>query len=103
VHAVLDAGSSEPSRVSPLASAQYVLINRTIREVFSDAVVAPGTVIGATDARHYQDLSDHVYRFSPVRAGLEDLSRFHGTNERIGIDNYLEAVRFYVQLARNAQ
>lgn len=103
VHATLDAGSSEPSPVSPIDSAQYTLINRTIREVFSDAVVAPGIVIGATDARHYKDLSDHVYRFSPVRAGADDLPRFHGTNERIGVDNYLEAVRFYVQLARNGK
>jgi carboxypeptidase PM20D1 len=101
VHAELDAGSSEPSPVSPVDSAQYALINRTIREVFSDAVVAPGIVIGATDARHYREVSDHVYRFSPVRAGKDDLPRFHGTNERIGVDNYLEAVRFYVQLARN--
>ncbi|MTV37630.1 M20 family peptidase [Duganella radicis] len=101
VHAELEAGWSEPSPVSPVASAQYGLINRTIREVFSDAVVAPGIVIGATDARHYQGVSDHVYRFSPVRAGKDDLPRFHGTNERIGVDNYLEAVRFYVRLAKN--
>lgn len=103
VHAHLDAGSSEPSRVSPVDSAQYTLINRTIREVFNDAAVAPGIVIGATDARHYKDVSNHVYRFSPVRAGPDDLPRFHGTNERIGVDNYLEAVRFYVQLARNGK
>lgn len=103
VHAHLDAGSSEPSRVSPVDSAQYTLINRTIREVFNDAAVAPGIVIGATDARHYKDVSDHVYRFSPVRAGPDDLPRFHGTNERIGVNNYLEAVRFYVQLARNGK
>ncbi|MYM21083.1 M20 family peptidase [Duganella sp. FT135W] len=101
VHAELDAGAAEPSRVSPVASPQYALINRTIREVFSDAVVAPGIVIGATDSRHYGGLSENVYRFSPVRAGKDDLPRFHGTNERIGVDNYLEAVRFYVQLARN--
>lgn len=103
VHAELDAGASEPSPVSPVESAQYALINRTIREVFNDAVVAPGIVIGATDARHYKDVSQHVYRFSPVRAGKDDLPRFHGTNERLGVDNYLEAIRFYVQLARNGQ
>lgn len=103
VHAQLDAGASEPSPVSPMESAQYALINRTIREVFNDAVVAPGIVIGATDARHYKDVSQHVYRFSPVRAGKDDLPRFHGTDERLGVDNYLEAIRFYVQLARNGQ
>lgn len=98
VHAGLDAGWSQ---LSPLNVAQYGLINRTIREVFSDAVVAPGIVIGATDARHYREVSEHVYRFSPVRAGKDDLPRCHGTNERIGVDNYLDAVRFFVQLAKN--
>jgi len=30
-----------------------------------------------------------------------DLARLHGTNERVGIENYGEIVRFYAQLLRN--
>jgi carboxypeptidase PM20D1 len=28
----------------------------------------------------------------------EDLSRVHGTNERLSIDNYLQAIAFYQEL-----
>jgi carboxypeptidase PM20D1 len=94
--------SSEPSPVTPTQSESYQLISRTIRAVFPDAIVAPGLMIAATDSRHFAAISDHIYRFSPVRAKAQDLARFHGTNERIAISNLAELVRFYHQLIRNA-
>jgi len=93
--------SSEPSPTTPTQSASYQLINRTVREVFPGTLVAPGLMIGATDSRHFTAISDHIYRFSPVRAKPEDLSRFHGTNERIATGNLAEMIRFYHQLLRN--
>jgi carboxypeptidase PM20D1 len=36
-----------------------------------------------------------------VRAGPNDLVRFHGTNERISVVNYTEMIQFYYQLLRN--
>ena len=97
------AGSAEPSPVSSTASASYQLLNRTVRSMFPDVVVAPGLMIGGTDSRHFAAISDHIYRFSPVRASPSDLKRFHGTNERISVANLAELVGFYVQLLRNAQ
>ena len=94
-------GAAEPSPVSPTQSASYQLINRTMRQLFPDVLVAPGLMVAATDSRHFTALSDHVYRFSPVRARPEDLSRFHGTNERIATANLAEVVRFYHQLLLN--
>lgn len=94
-------GAAEPSPVSPTQSVSYQALNRTIREVFPGTLVAPGLMIGATDSRHFTGLSDHVYRFSPVRARPEDLPRFHGTNERISTANLAELIRFYHQLLRN--
>lgn len=91
-------GASEPSPVSPTDSASYQLINRTVRELFPGVIVAPGLMIGATDSRHFQNISDHIYRFSPVRAKPEDLPRFHGTNERIASANLAELIRFYQRL-----
>jgi carboxypeptidase PM20D1 len=87
--------------VSPTTSASYQLINRTMRQLFPDVLVAPGLMVAATDSRHFTALSDHIYRFSPVRAKPEDLSRFHGTNERIAVTNLSEVVRFYHQLLLN--
>ena len=95
-------GAAEPSPVSPTASSSYQLINRTMRSVFPDVLVTPGLMIAATDSRHFTGVSDHIYRFSPVRAKPEDLARFHGTNERIAASNLAELVRFYHQLLRNA-
>jgi len=96
------AGNSEPSRVSPTTSAAYQTLNRTIRETFPNVIVAPGLMLGATDSRHFDKLSDNIFKFSPVRAGSEDLPRFHGTNERISVKNYAEMIRFYHQLILNS-
>ncbi len=94
-------GAAEASPVSPTVAPSYQLINRTMRQLFPDVLVAPGLMVAATDSRHFTALSDHIYRFSPVRAKTEDLSRFHGTNERIAITNLGEVVRFYHQLLLN--
>ena len=94
-------GFSEPSKVARTDAPGYQAIAKTIRQLHSDVVVAPALMLGATDARHFDDVADNVYRFSPVRAGANDLARFHGTNERISVANYTEMIQFYFQLLRN--
>ena len=51
---------------------------------------------------NFEAISDNVYRFSPVRALPEDLPRFHGTNERIAVKNYVELIAFYQRLLVNS-
>jgi carboxypeptidase PM20D1 len=94
--------SSEASPVASQTSDGYGLISRTVRELFPGVVVAPGLMIGGTDSRHMVGVAENVYRFSPVRARAEDLSRFHGTDERISVENYVEMIRFYETLIRHA-
>ena len=95
-------GNAPPSPVADTGSLGYRVIDRTVREIFPDALVAPGLMIGATDARYLVSIADNVYRFSPVRARPDDLARFHGTNERISVRNFAEMIQFYYQLLRNA-
>ena len=95
-------GFSEASRVAATDAAGFRLISRTLRQLHPDVIVAPGLMIGATDSRWFDGLADNVYKFSPVRAKPEDLKRFHGTNERISIDNYVELIQFYHQLIGNS-
>jgi carboxypeptidase PM20D1 len=90
--------ATEPSKVAPTGSASYKLIERTVRELFPGTIVAPGLMIGGTDSQHFGNVSDHIYKFSPVRAKAEDLPRFHGTNERITSANLAELIRFYHRL-----
>lgn len=93
---------ADPLPVSPTNSAAYRTLNTTIREIFPDVVVAPGLMVAATDSRHFTGLSDNIFRFSPVIARSDDLSRFHGTNERISVDNYADMIRFYRRLMQNS-
>ena len=46
-------------------------------------------MVANTDTKHYQNLCDSIYRFQPVLLSKSDLSRFHGTDERISIKNYI--------------
>jgi carboxypeptidase PM20D1 len=91
-------GAGDASKVAPTDSAQYRMLNKTIREVFPGVLVAPGLMVAGTDSKHYGDISDHIFKFSPVRANAEDLKRFHGTNERLSTANYAESIRFYHRL-----
>jgi carboxypeptidase PM20D1 len=93
--------ASEPSPVSPAGGPVFEALHRTIREIFPDAFVAPYLVLGATDARHFTRVSDHVYRFLPVRATGDDLARFHGSDERVSVRDHAVSIGFYRRLVRN--
>ena len=92
----------EPSKVSSAKTDAYRLIERSIREVFPDALVAPGLVLAATDSRHFQDLAENTYRFMPIRFKSQDLARLHGTDERISSDQLVDMVRFYFRLLQQS-
>jgi carboxypeptidase PM20D1 len=94
--------SSEASRVASSDGPGYRAIARTIRELHPDIVVAPGLLVGGTDSHHFDAVADNVYKFSPTRVRGDDLKRFHGTDERISIANYVELIQFYHQLIGNA-
>jgi carboxypeptidase PM20D1 len=94
---------NDPTPVSDTKSLNYDLLQRTIRQVFPGVLVAPGLVVGAADTRHYIKLSKDSYRFVPLKLSPEDLSRLHGTDERVSVENYKEIIKFYIQLIRNSQ
>jgi carboxypeptidase PM20D1 len=96
------AGNAEPTPITNIASPSYQALNRTIREIFPDVVVAPGLMLAGTDSRHYTGVADNIFRFSPVHANSDDLKRFHGTNERLSIEGYADMIRFYRRLLENA-
>ena len=91
---------SEPSPVSDTASPGYRAIEQAIARVFAGVAVAPSLVLGATDSRHYAPLGCPCYRFMPFWLRPEDLSRAHGVNERLGVDDYARGVEFYKELIR---
>jgi carboxypeptidase PM20D1 len=92
----------EPSPRSSVDSPNFKLMQKTVGQVYPEAVVAPFVFVAATDSRHYALLTSNVYRFSPTLMNSEDIARIHGINERIGVDNFARSIDFYCQLIRNA-
>jgi carboxypeptidase PM20D1 len=91
-----------PSEISNMNSQSYAAIQKTIRQIFPDTVVAPYLVTGATDSRHYLPLTQNVFKIVPMVVTPEDLKRVHGTDERISVENYKECIQFYIQLIKNS-
>jgi carboxypeptidase PM20D1 len=74
----------------------------TLRSIDSSILVTPGLMLALTDSRHYAGLSEDIYRFTPMRLGPQDLTRLHGVDERIAIENYAEIIAFNHRLIRAA-
>jgi carboxypeptidase PM20D1 len=94
---------TEPSAVSDPNGAGFKALERSLREVYPDPnlVVTPYLVVGGTDARIWSALSNQTFRFLAAPATADALTRAHGTNERVGMDGYITAVKFFERLIRN--
>jgi carboxypeptidase PM20D1 len=88
----------ESSKVSPVKTFGFSIIENTIHALWPDAVVAPYLVTGGTDARKYEGLTENIYRFSPYKVNPDELKQMHGTNEHISFKNIQTSVAFYTEL-----
>ena len=101
---VLEGGlSSDPPPLSNPDSAAFGLVADSIERVFPDvAAVAPWILMGATDARHFTGVAGECLRFVPFRATSGDMTRIHGTGERIRVSDADGVVAFYMRLIEAA-
>ena len=91
-------GGHDPSRPADPKGEDYRRLATVIRAVFPQAPIAPGLVLGAPDGRAYEGLARSVLRFNPIVMRKDDLSRFHGNDERVSIANHMRAIGFYERL-----
>ena len=89
---------SDPSPVSDPEAAVYGVLADTIRSVWKHTIVAPYQLNGGTDARFYADLTDHVYRFSPMIMTKEERAAVHGIDESVSAETLFRMIRFYIRL-----
>ena len=84
-----------------LSGEAFRTVCRVVEETFPGCPHSPYVMTGATDARFYQDICDHVFRFAPVIYGPEQMKGMHGLNENIEISCLPGAVDFYKNLIRS--
>ncbi|WP_188729319.1 M20 family peptidase [Pseudoalteromonas gelatinilytica] len=92
----------EPSPVSSSESPAFKLLANAAQSIHGDLVVVPGLTVGGTDSRRYQLVADDSYRFLPMTLTSQELTGFHGTNEKISIENLTKAVQFYNYLIKQS-
>merc|ERR1719500_194403 len=80
----------------------FQIVANSALQVFPTGRIAPGTLVANTDTKHYLNLTNNIYRFTPAFTTKSDISRFHGYNERISVANYVRVVEFYHRVIRNA-
>ena len=90
----------EPSRVSSTDCEAWSLVKETVGETWQDAIVSPYLMLACSDSRNWGEISDKVYRFSPMALSKEERSTIHGNNERVPLDTIAKAVEFYVRLMK---
>ncbi len=53
-------------------------------------------------AERLAGVARNVYRFGGTKIGSDDMTRVHGTDERLAVYAYADLVRFFIQLLRNS-
>jgi carboxypeptidase PM20D1 len=94
--------SLEPSAVSRVDGDGWEMLGAAICATWGDGsvqpVVIPYLMIARSDSRFYSDISDSVYRFSPMIMSSQDRKAIHGVNERISTDAFRKMIEFYLSL-----
>ena len=88
----------DPSPVSTVDSPAYAALEKTIHQFFDEAAIAPYLMLGASDARHYYNVCDSVYRFMPIQLGASALKLIHGIDEHISVEGLEKMAQFYASL-----
>jgi carboxypeptidase PM20D1 len=74
------------------------MIRKAINLTWPEVIAAPYLMVATSDSRHYHEICEHVYKFSPMDVSRADLAKIHGIDEDISIDNVIKGVNFYLNL-----
>jgi carboxypeptidase PM20D1 len=89
--------ASEATSIS-LKDDAFKILTKAINYTWPEVLVAPYLMVATTDSRHYHEICERVYKFSPMDVTRDDLKKIHGINEDISIENVIHGVQFYINL-----
>ena len=87
----------DPSRISTASGDGWDRLTDAILSTWGDVIVSPYLMIQCSDSRHYDRISDKVYRFCAMDLSREERATIHGHNERIRLECIHKSVEFYIR------
>lgn len=91
---------TNPTPTSDTSCKAWETIKCTVHDTWQDTIVSPYLMLACADARHWNEISDKVYRFSPMALSSEERATIHGNNERIPLATVAKTVEFYARLMK---
>ncbi|MDK3258566.1 peptidase dimerization domain-containing protein [Blastococcus capsensis] len=92
---------NDPSPVSRADNEAFALISAAARATYPDATGAPHVMVQASDSRHFSQICDSVYRFTPFDLGKAELTALHAAGERISVAALHRGAGFFRHLVRS--
>jgi carboxypeptidase PM20D1 len=94
--------SLEPSKISAVSGEGWDRLNAAIAATWGDdgkpCAVIPYLMIARSDSRFYSDISDGIYRFSPMIMSKVERASIHGINEKISQVSFRKMIDFYLEI-----
>ncbi|MGB0060385.1 M20/M25/M40 family metallo-hydrolase, partial [Candidatus Binatus sp.] len=78
---------------SPTSGEAWDAIKRVVASDFNDARVVPWMTTGGTDSRVLRAKGVPAYGFVPVILGESEVSRIHGDDERLSVENLNRGIK----------
>jgi acetylornithine deacetylase/succinyl-diaminopimelate desuccinylase-like protein len=78
---------------SPDSGEAWDAIKRVVASDFKDARVVPWMTAGGTDSRVLRAKGVPAYGFIPVIVGEKEVSRIHGDDERLSVENLNRGIK----------
>ena len=84
----------DPGRTTSLESGEYKKAETIMYSLLDDVVPAPFLMIGATDSRYYDSVTDATIKFLPAI----DPKGFHGIDERLSFSDFNRMINYYTRM-----
>ena len=80
---------------------QFSFIRECMEKAFPDAISVPFILPAGTDARHFSEICNSVFRFAPLDINNQQFKSVHGIDENISLEAIPKAVEFYKLVVRD--
>lgn len=98
---IATSGIENPSKIADENNPLLIGVKQKINEIYPSANIVPFLVLGGTDARNYENVTNTSIRFLPISITQAEVDSMHNTNESISTDNLKRMAYFFEQFIQD--